>query len=646
LKILIITAILMSCLFGQNKYNRRFYTPADALSKSSPGWTVPDFDDPPIITGPMDSSLSIIPPYVSSVDFKYNNITSRTQYYDGSKDITGHFESTPAIQIPISYGYNLPIIHDFTGDGKPEVIGRYMNYKYLNPYDTVNTVTDKYRATGNQMTGISDFEDTKFDSVPRFVYPTWCTSPKGPYDFDGDGLQEVIMWYYSAKLDESDHWITNFDSIYVFEQRTSTSYPDSLMFKQALVEGLTDFVGPMYNMYDVGDIDGDGKEEVWVQYGYGQVGPPPDNKNSIYIYEYDDATNQFEKLWELPVINIPNAKNPYPSEIVAFEAADFDLDGKIELIIATYRGMCIVVEGVADNTYEVKWHGFLGQQGQFIQSQFGGHFLLNDINGDSRPELLMTWIHFFEAGSGESALDNTVVQMADNDSLYIINRFYVESVNNYWPVIPVGTADFNNDGRLDMIYDPYTTENQILVVGYNPGSQKFELLFSVEAYGTDEAFSNLDRKIDQINFYDVNNDGYNDLLLSSTCEFTASSIKTMFHYTNVYYSTAGKVDSVTSIENPKIADDFKLLQNYPNPFNPTTVIPFRLDQAGSVSIKVYDTLGRHVVTLVDNVRFAPGEYKIQWDSRNSQQKKVGSGVYYYKLVSGERTEARKMLLLK
>jgi hypothetical protein len=85
---------------------------------------------------------------------------------------------------------------------------------------------------------------------------------------------------------------------------------------------------------------------------------------------------------------------------------------------------------------------------------------------------------------------------------------------------------------------------------------------------------------------------------------------------------------------------FKLEQNYPNPFNPSTTISYSVAQAGRVSLKVFNTLGQEVATLVDE-NVSPGEYKVNFDAS-----KVSSGVYIYKLVSGSRVESKKMLLLK
>ncbi len=85
---------------------------------------------------------------------------------------------------------------------------------------------------------------------------------------------------------------------------------------------------------------------------------------------------------------------------------------------------------------------------------------------------------------------------------------------------------------------------------------------------------------------------------------------------------------------------FHLSQNYPNPFNATTEIRFEIGDYGPASIRVYDILGRDIATLV-NEPLKPGQYTTKWDASASP-----SGVYFYRLTSGQHTEARKLLLLR
>lgn len=85
---------------------------------------------------------------------------------------------------------------------------------------------------------------------------------------------------------------------------------------------------------------------------------------------------------------------------------------------------------------------------------------------------------------------------------------------------------------------------------------------------------------------------------------------------------------------------YDLLQNYPNPFNPTTVIKYELASAGKVQLTVYNILGKEVATLVNQEK-AAGQYTVEFDARN-----MASGIYFYKLTTGNVTLSKKMLVIK
>jgi hypothetical protein len=89
-----------------------------------------------------------------------------------------------------------------------------------------------------------------------------------------------------------------------------------------------------------------------------------------------------------------------------------------------------------------------------------------------------------------------------------------------------------------------------------------------------------------------------------------------------------------------VPNKYALSQNYPNPFNPTTTINYQLQKAGSVSLKVYDMLGREVVTLVNEGKTA-GYFSVVFDAS-----RMSSGTYIYRLQSGTFTEVKKLVLLK
>jgi hypothetical protein len=114
------------------------------------------------------------------------------------------------------------------------------------------------------------------------------------------------------------------------------------------------------------------------------------------------------------------------------------------------------------------------------------------------------------------------------------------------------------------------------------------------------------------------------------------------HYTIqsqlIYYSDNPPV--TVEYKELGIVDEYLLMQNYPNPFNPITQIKFNIPESGLVKLKVFDTLGNEVVTLIDDV-INSGIHEITFDATN-----LTSGVYIYILSAGDKVLSNKMILMK
>ena len=101
------------------------------------------------------------------------------------------------------------------------------------------------------------------------------------------------------------------------------------------------------------------------------------------------------------------------------------------------------------------------------------------------------------------------------------------------------------------------------------------------------------------------------------------------------------MDAVTTVStNDVVPGKFALAQNYPNPFNPSTVIHFTLSVPGQVTLRVFNLVGQEVATLVDN-HLPAGDFETTWKAWSS-----ASGIYLYRLQTGENIITRKMLLTK
>jgi hypothetical protein len=84
----------------------------------------------------------------------------------------------------------------------------------------------------------------------------------------------------------------------------------------------------------------------------------------------------------------------------------------------------------------------------------------------------------------------------------------------------------------------------------------------------------------------------------------------------------------------------QLAQNYPNPFNPTTNISFSLPAKSRVTILVFNILGQQVATVTDQ-EYPAGSHLVVWNASN-----VASGVYFCRMTAAEKTQTKKMVVLR
>ncbi|MGE5363464.1 MAG: T9SS type A sorting domain-containing protein [Bacteroidota bacterium] len=103
----------------------------------------------------------------------------------------------------------------------------------------------------------------------------------------------------------------------------------------------------------------------------------------------------------------------------------------------------------------------------------------------------------------------------------------------------------------------------------------------------------------------------------------------------------GKYEYSPEVEvNLEVPLEFSVKQNFPNPFNPTTKIEFSIPSENNVTIKVFNILGKEVATLLNEHRKS-GTYSIDFYASN-----LSSGIYFYRIVSGNNSEIKKMILLR
>ncbi|MCL2065112.1 MAG: T9SS type A sorting domain-containing protein, partial [Candidatus Cloacimonetes bacterium] len=112
----------------------------------------------------------------------------------------------------------------------------------------------------------------------------------------------------------------------------------------------------------------------------------------------------------------------------------------------------------------------------------------------------------------------------------------------------------------------------------------------------------------------------------------------------------GEMFYVVSLKNVNdMVDDLpkftSLDGNFPNPFNPSTTIAYSLAESGNVKLQIFNIRGQLVKTLVNEIQNA-GRYTVDWHGDNDRQRRVGSGVYFYRLETSAGRQVKRMVLLK
>ncbi len=112
------------------------------------------------------------------------------------------------------------------------------------------------------------------------------------------------------------------------------------------------------------------------------------------------------------------------------------------------------------------------------------------------------------------------------------------------------------------------------------------------------------------------------------------------HYPHTGWVVMNVLPPILNVESGNLPSDYKLVQNFPNPFNPITTIRYQIPEHARVTIKVYDVLGNEIETLIKDEKIA-GSYEIEFDGSG-----LTSGIYYYRITTGDFSQTKKMILLK
>ncbi|MGD0337475.1 MAG: T9SS type A sorting domain-containing protein [Bacteroidota bacterium] len=205
----------------------------------------------------------------------------------------------------------------------------------------------------------------------------------------------------------------------------------------------------------------------------------------------------------------------------------------------------------------------------------------------------------------------------------------------------LGDDDMINIAAGNYTDAPTITKN-IRINGYRSSSFT-EVLFNLSS--ADMVFNMTGRTVFSVGAVDIysaadrfhfTGSTTNGVHLKTGCVHLSNAI---FYFTPPFLFQ-GEIAPTRISESESLPEEFDLMQCYPNPFNPSTTIRYELPQASSVTLKVYNVLGQVVDVLVSEKK-AAGVYQVNFNATN-----LPSGVYFYRLKSGNYTETKKLVLLR
>ncbi len=379
----------------------------------------------------------------------------------------------------------------------------------------------------------------------------------------------------------------------------------------------------------VGDMDGDsqidiitgGSMGIVIFYG---IGDGSFGTANIYYFAQqvlDIVVADFDNDTHLDIatshavrdsvgIHINNDDSTYSTHMVAtgygtvsLATGKLDADNYVDILVGCSNGTV--------------WNLQNNQSGSFTPTEVHignlsdpASVAIADLNGDNIGDFGVT----------HAVNDFLYTYLNNGDGTYAIDKAYVTTDN------PTNFefADINDDSMVDILICIGTTDE--IQIYLNQGSRVFSLDTAYTVGGTPKGLV----------FDDFDKDGYPDLAATSYTTDMAA----------VLINRLSLILSVDEVDNGGILpNNFSLEQNYPNPFNPNTTIKFSLQTASQTKVEVFNMLGQPIKVLVDE-KLSAGNKKVNWDGLNADGKSVSSGIYFYRIITDEFKDTKKMVLLK
>ena len=528
---------------------------------------------------------------------------------------------------------------DLDGDGMEEVwITSYPNGGQVFCYEEAGTDTLAFVwASAEIISGAT--------SYPRDIHTG---------DLDGDGKGEIIFhvgqWTGPDSPDAGLH-------VYEWDGSTDNGYGTEAAFHVDFMDALNDsLVESRVEGFSVGDIDGDGMDEIllanngtsgayWgtvdgstaysgdrfiIMSVTGDIG----SFGTAIVEEYSMAPRDVDK--DGTTDNLLGGGSP--QEIII---CDTDGDGLLEAACFSWNNLAVFfIEATGANAYTIGDTSYLKLG---IADDFTLGASVADMNGDGKDEVYVSGYYdgslfvITDADGDATSLDQTgsAGDWTGNTEVAIVHEFGaygghgVDAASGFG-VVMGGTAGVSDINLME------------LAGGGNPlvAGDWTQRIFALGDATTGT--------IQKTNLADFDNDQNLEMVLPYKGVNDTTSTGEPDPAGNRVFRLAEWDGTMVSIRDITLItpDDYRLAQNYPNPFNPSTRIEYSLPVNNTISLTIYNMLGQEIVKLVNNEYTAAGSHNVVWNGTDKNGMQVGSGTYIYELRYGNVSKTRQMSFMK
>jgi len=224
--------------------------------------------------------------------------------------------------------------------------------------------------------------------------------------------------------------------------------------------------------------------------------------------------------------------------------------------------------------------------------------------------------------------------------------YYLAYLPNFYGDHAISTTSSDSDifsyaskyssGETAMIIINIGTDDEVITVGIDSTDVGEKYYIYSFTGGTEEVFSQdvyINGEGPSTNHWGPYDQLFNIRANSYTIDDTIDN--------EIRFTSPGRSVQMIMIEGMRYIDSYNLYQNDPNPFNTITNIGYQLPVSSFVTLKLFDTLGREVETLLNREHQSAGVHSVTFDASH-----LNSGVYFYRIEAGTYRDSKKLLLLK